>query len=173
MQHLVGFTIYAKVRSVLRVDSCHGGFMFVRQRLCERLFHGPFEGIQRGHIVGTVIVVHDTSVFKLIGRHDRVVTFIEQLCSMNGLVPSLVTVALFCQNGLRNAKSNPSIDASPLETSFGFALLGIRVEGGNLVSEKAGGAGSCVRNEGFLLRKMELEFFTQKYSDPLLDFLCF
>src|SRR5258708_7723355 len=120
-----------------------------------------------------MIVIRYASVFELVRRHDRVVTFIEQFRSMDGFVSSLVTVALFCQNGSWDAKSNPSIDASPLETSFGFTLLGIRLEGGNFVSEKAGSAGSCMGDERFLLGKVELEFFSQERGNPLFDLLCF
>jgi hypothetical protein len=58
-----------------------------------------------------MVVIRDASVFELVRCQDRVVTFIEQFRSMDGFVSSLVAVALFCQNGLWDAKSNPSIDA--------------------------------------------------------------
>jgi hypothetical protein len=100
-------------------------------------------------------VIRYASVFELIGCDDRVVTFIEQFRSVDGLVSSLVAVAFFRQDGLWDTKSNPSIDASPLETSFGFAVPGIGMEGGDFVSEETGCAGSCVGDEGFLLRERD------------------
>jgi DNA-binding CsgD family transcriptional regulator len=48
---------------------------------------------------------------------------------MYGLVSSFVAVALFRQDSSWDTKSDSSIDASPFETSFGFALFGVRMEG--------------------------------------------
>lgn len=79
---------------------------------------------------------------------------------MDDLVSSFVAIALFYENGLCNTKSDPSIDASSFETGFGSAVFRIRMEGADLVSEKAGSARSCVSDQGFLLRKMETQFFS-------------
>lgn len=79
---------------------------------------------------------------------------------MDDLVSSFVAVALFYQGGLWNTKSDPSIDASSFETGFGSAVLSIGMEGDDLVSEKASCASSCVSDESFLLRQVELESFS-------------
>lgn len=107
-----------------------------------------------------MIIVHDTSIFKLIGCDEGIVTFMKQFCSVDSLVPFSVAVAFFRQDGLGNTKSDASIDASPLETGLGFALLRIQVKGRDFVSQEVGYAGSCVSDERFLLRKRETQFFT-------------
>lgn len=46
LHHLVGSAVYGEVRFLLLVDVCHRGFVLVCQRLGQRLFHDPCEGIQ-------------------------------------------------------------------------------------------------------------------------------
>ncbi len=74
LKALVLDPIHVQFGSVLLVHLRHRQFVFVRQRLCQRGVHDPFQVLEGVQVVGHPVVIDDTAIFQLVGRGDRVIT---------------------------------------------------------------------------------------------------
>ena len=59
--------------------------MFDRQGLEQRGAHIPVEAFEPEAVLGVGVVLHDSSVFRSVFLDDRVVAFIEQFGSVDGV----------------------------------------------------------------------------------------
>src|SRR5205823_9794356 len=121
--------------------------VFTCQRLCQRHFHHPFEFLERVKIVSQPVVVDDPPIFKLIRCNNGVVTLIEQLCSMDGLVSPHVSLALFLHYRLWNTETDIPIDPAVSSPVFVAVLLTVTLESGHLVSQECGRLTPCVGDQ--------------------------
>src|SRR5947209_8047587 len=133
------------------------------------------EGMQ---VVSQAVIFDEPPIFLLVGGDDGKITLIFQLRSVDRFSSLHVAGTLVQQNRSRDAKPDPSIDASLVVASLRVASLDtgsfrVILKDGDFVSEELGGLTSCVGNQGFLFRESELEFLTQKDGQLSFDFLCF
>jgi len=84
-------------------------------------------------VVGHVVVVGSSPIFKLIGGDDRVVAFIKQFCSMNGFSLSHVSLAFFFDDFPGNFEADCSIDFAAFISVLVAGLFGIALDRGDFV----------------------------------------
>ena len=119
------------------------------------------------------VIVDDAPIFELIGGHDGVITLMEQFRSMDRFASLLVAFPLFRDDGSRHTQSHFAVNTSAFKASFGPALLGIALHGGDFVSQKMGGFTPGVSDEGLLFGESQAQFLIQKCCQLPFDVLCF
>src|SRR6266700_3266735 len=171
LKALVLDPIHVQFGSVLLVHLRHRQFVFVRQRLCQRGVHDPFQVLEGVQVVGHPVVIDDTAIFQLVGRGDRVFTLFGQFAAMDRFSFALVAIAFFLENCMGYTQSNLSIDASA-HRSFVATALGVVLDGGDFVPQEFCGLRSGVGDERLCFREFQLQFVTQKRGELLLDLFC-
>src|SRR5450631_1290520 len=67
LKHLVSLPFHFDFRLVFLVDFPHGGFVLMRERLCQRLLHHPFQTTEGMKVVGQAVIFRDSPIFEMIG----------------------------------------------------------------------------------------------------------
>ncbi len=171
LKALVLDPIHIQFGAVLVVHLRHRQFVFVRQRLCQRCVHDPFQVLEGMQIVGQSVVIDDATIFQLVGRQDRVITLVGQFGAMNHFAFALVPIAFFLEDVMRHPESNLSIDASA-HGPFVAAALGVVLDGGHFVSQESCRLGPGVGDERLCFREFQFQLVAQKRGELLLDLFC-
>ena len=109
-------------------------------------------------VVSQAVIFDDPPIFLLVGGDDGKITFIFQLRSVDRFSSLHVAGTLVQQYRSRDAKPDPSINASLVIASLRVASLDtgsfrVVLKDGDFVSEELGGLASCMGNQGFLFRE--------------------
>src|SRR5258708_778629 len=134
LKALVLDPVHVQFGSVLVVHLRHRQLVFVRQRLCQRGIHDPFQVLEGMQIVGQSVVIDDATIFQLVGRQDRVITLVGQFGAMDRFAFALVPIAFFLEDIMRYTESNLSIDASA-HRPFVAAALGFVLNDGDFLAQ--------------------------------------
>ena len=146
LQDFVHCPIDLKARLVSVIDLRHGQPKLGCQGLGQRHFQDVIYLCQAGHVVGESVVFHQTAEFRLVPRNDTEHGVIEQfrpgVYLPEASAPTLTSIR---NDVLWHAKSNASIHApSPKPV-----VLGVCLDGLDLVAEEVGGFCSRVGDQGF------------------------
>jgi len=77
LKYLEALPFYGYLCLVLLVHLSHGGFVFERQRLCQRLLHYSLQLVEGMQVVSQAVIFDEPPIFLLVGGDDGKITFIS------------------------------------------------------------------------------------------------
>lgn len=156
-------------RAVLSVDVAHSSALFIGQSFHQSDFHGIFQFGKTTSVYGIPIVLHQSSVSRLIGLNDMRDAGVEQSCFAGDLVVVLIASDVFVNETGRYSKSNFAVDSSCFPKVIATEQFVVDVLGADSIAEKSGVFRAGVGNQGFVRMEFQVEFLTQEVSKVRLD----
>src|SRR5215470_13167926 len=110
--------------------------------------------------VGVAIVVHQSSIRKLVGSATGAITLLQQLSSLDGFSCLLRAFSLFQHDCSWDSSCDFASATASFEAILTAPVLGSAWHRGNFVSQERSRLAPCMRDDRLCCRKLETWLFT-------------
>jgi hypothetical protein len=169
LQHPIGAVGGGSRAFVASEDGCPAGLELPGEGAGKRKFRHPFEGGQAVQVVGQAVVLHDADVFRLVLGHNAVGAVVDPLHQMDGFAVAQVFGAV----GWQDMRWHPQADRAVDAALAALVMLVVRVQGVDVVAQKARVLCAGVGNDRLGVTQLQLEVLVKEGRKLLLDRLRF